>query len=144
MGDDDEMILVTGQGINLATNKERGKEGTPCCKSVLKEILLDDDDGDGTWYQFDLEKSYFQQQVGCGTRLGDALLQISTGNGDVDDDADQNDDEARGNVLLQVSVIKIIIPSVEKMVMMISMRMVIGKNRASFDAIQCHQHQIGV
>ena len=65
MGDDDEMILVTGQGINLATNKERGKEGTPCCKSVLKEILLDDDDGDGTGYQFDLEKSYFQQQVGC-------------------------------------------------------------------------------
>ena len=27
-----------------SVTKERGKEGMPCCKSVLKEILLDDDD----------------------------------------------------------------------------------------------------
>ena len=29
-----------------SVTKERGKEGMPCCKSVLKEILLDDDDED--------------------------------------------------------------------------------------------------
>ena len=30
--DDDEMILVTRQGINLVTNKEVGQEAMPCCK----------------------------------------------------------------------------------------------------------------
>ena len=126
--------MVTGQGINLTWKKVTfsSKWVVTTLIALLKSCLC-------------ATQLYIRSDTSSKeTRLGDALLQICIGNGDVDDDGDQNDDEARGDVLLQVIVIKIIIPSVEKMVMMISMRMVIGKNRASFDAIQCHQHQIGV
>ena len=135
-------MMVRQRGHTLT--KERGKEGMPCCKSVLKEILLDDDDedmmmvtGQGTiltwkkvtfgskWVVTTLRallksglcatQLYIRSDTSSmGTRLEDALLQICIGNGDVEDDGYQTDDEARGEVLLKVSVIKIIIPKMLK------------------------------
>ena len=103
--DDDEMILVTRQGTNLTWKKVTfsSKWVVTTLRALLKSGLC-------------ATQLYIRSDTSSmGTRLGDALLQICIGNGDVDDDGDQNDDEARGDVLLQVSVIKIIIPNVKKM-----------------------------
>ena len=102
--DDDEMILVTRQGTNLTWKKVTfsSKWVVTTLRALLKSGLC-------------ATQLYIRSDTSSmGTRLGDALLQICIGNGDVGDDGDQNDDEARGDVLLQVSVIKIIIPKMLK------------------------------
>ena len=109
------MMKVTGQGTNLTWKKVTFSR--KCVVTTLRALLKSGLCATQLYIRSDTSS--------MGTRLGDALLQICIGNGDVDDDGDQNDDEETGNVLLQVSVIKIIIPSVEKMEIMILMRMVI-------------------
>ena len=118
--------MVTGQVINLTWKKVTfsSKWVVTTLIALLKSCLC-------------ATQLYIRSDTSSkGTRLGDALLQICIGNGDVDDDGDQNDDEARGDVLLQVIVIKIIIPSVEKMEMKILMMMVIRKMDRTGDPLR--------
>ena len=102
--DDEDMMMVTGQGTNLTWKKVTfsSKWVVTTLRALLKSGLC-------------ATQLYIRSDTSSmGTRLGDALLQICIGNGDVEDDGYQTDDEARGEVLLKVSVIKIIIPKMLK------------------------------